>query len=195
MGKTIKILMFGCLLHFSNLQAEIEWVKVKWTALLCQQSCVEGLQKQFGQVNGVSQIAINQAGGEAVLTWKKNAPYSYQPINTAMRMIGLTIQDLRIKVRGRVYIQGNNYMLISAGDNTQFTLLGPINQMNLSQYSIEFSAQNRQISGEFKNKLLEAKEKNLLVTIEGELFEPQRQPLIQLVIEQLKLGEPASKKM
>lgn len=178
-----------CLMCTCNLQGEIFWVKIKWTSVLCQESCVTGLQKQFEQLKGVSKININQGAGQAILTWKNNQPYSYGPINTAMRMIGLTIQDLRIRVRGKIFVDGQTFKLISVGDNTEFVLLSPINSMNLTQYSIEFSAANRQISGELKDKLLAAKKSNLAVTIEGVLFEPQRLPLTQLVIEQMTVDE------
>lgn len=177
---------------------EIEWIKIKWNSPLCPDSCIQNLHKQFEQIKGVSEISIDQSAGQAVLKWKVNQPYAFQPINIAMRMVGLTILDYRIRVKGRIFIDGKTFKLLSIGDDTTFVLLGPINNMNLNQQSIEFSAQNRQITGDLKEKLLAAKKANAAVTIEGVLFEPQRQPLIQLVIEQLnieeqKQGKPSKK--
>lgn len=175
------------LLAFSALDAEISKVTVKWlNPTICQQGCVNDMAKQFEVMNGAAEAIINQGAGQVDIRWKPKSAFSFSPINTAMRMVGPSINTVNVVVRGTVAHSGSNtFTLESLGDNTRFFLLGPTNP-NMTQYTVVHNTDNRPLSDETKAKLLKAEKDFEVVEIEGLLLDPWRYQSLFLVVEKLQ---------
>src|ERR1700722_11588708 len=82
-----------------TLNAEIEYVIVKWLPTACLGSCVQNIGQQLQAIPAAAEIIINQQQGQATIRWKPRVPFAYDYINTAMRLVGPSVQDVRVKVR------------------------------------------------------------------------------------------------
>jgi hypothetical protein len=173
------------LLPFS-LNAEISKVTVKWlNPIICQEGCVNEMTKQFGTMNGAAEVIINQGGGQVDIRWKPRTIFSFAPLNTAMRLVGPSINAVNVSVRGTVSHSGNTFTLDSLGDNTKFILLGPVNP-NMKQYTVVHNTDNRPLPDDVKTKLLEAEKNFEIVQIDGPLLDPWRYQVLYLVVEKLE---------
>jgi len=172
-----------------SLEAEIDEVTITWTAGLCSSSCVKGLYDQFRKIPGVKEISINQSQGQAFLRWQPNASFSYQPVEVAMALIGLYVNNIKVKVRGTIVNDSPGvYNIVSIGDSTSFTLMAiPTPQRN--QYVDQYSPYNRQLSPEMVKQLQQAQQKQQIATISGPLFMPWRSPPLYLVIENIQFSD------
>ncbi|MBA3957486.1 MAG: hypothetical protein H0X51_03705 [Parachlamydiaceae bacterium] len=171
------------------LQAEVQKVTIKWTAMACKELCVQGLAKQFYLIKGVSNVQIDQGAGQAILTWKPDQIFTFAPINTAMSMIGLAINNIQIKVRGTVRHDDRTVTLVSIGDGTLFQLIGPV-MPSPSQYVIQYNTGSRTLPPHLREELLEGEAGSQVAMIEGPLLMPERSPPLQLVIERLQFSKP-----
>lgn len=182
----MKKILLSLTLASTPLSAEIVQVTLVWQAGLCTPACIRELNQQLSRINGVDQINMNEGAGRAYLTWKKDAPFSFQPINMATRFVGIRINDIRLKVKGRISGSGSNLQLISDGDNTRFSLLNPITS-SPNQYSVSNSVYTRQLSADVIAKLIETVKNKETVTVEGQFFEPFRSPPNNLVAERIEI--------
>jgi len=183
---TVVSLIIAILFCVQSLQAEIQHVIIKWTPALCiLPSCVQGLQQQFVRISGVEDVQINQAAGQATLRWKPDVPFTFPPINTAMSMIGLSILDFRMRARGHIIQQGNNFVFVSQGDETRFVLLGPVTPQQ-TRYVIEFNPETHLPNPQLKDQFQQAVQNNSSVIIEGPIFQPERSPPLQLIVERFQ---------
>lgn len=180
--------LFISLLLKSSVFAEIETVTIKWTSMLCLQTCVIGLDHQFRLLPAVADVQIDEGAGRAILRWRPGATFSYPPIETALAMIGISYDDfIRIKVRGTV-IPGAPFTLVSSGDQTPFVLLGPVEPSRTDQVII-YNIQTHTLSPQLKEQLLQAAAENSVVTIEGPLLSPERSPPLMLIVENLQVSK------
>ncbi|MCB1114546.1 MAG: hypothetical protein KDK62_07310 [Chlamydiia bacterium] len=168
----------------SSLSAEVEQVTLIWQPGLCGSGCVKGLYRELGKIRGIDTIDINEGTGRAYLTWKPDVKFSFQPINVAVRIVGIRVNDIRLKVRGKIHGSAQNLELISEGDKTPFRLLNPIIPQGNRAPELK-STLNRQISPEVAQELLETAKNNQTVLIEGQFFQPYRSPPNNLVIERV----------
>lgn len=172
-----------CLLLSCSLQGEISKVTVKWkNPGICLDSCITDMAKHFGSMNGAAEVILNQGGGQVDIRWKPRIPFSYSPINTAMRMVGPSIHEMRVSVRGTVTHSSNTFILESLGDNTKFVLLGPVNP-SMSQYTVVHNTDNRPLSEETRMRFLKAEKNFEVVEIEGPLLDPWRYQVLYLIVE------------
>lgn len=171
------------------LSAEVEQVIIKWNPGLCLHTCVKGLEQRFQRIPGVESIEMNEPNGMATIKWKSNVPFSFVPLNYALRWIGIRQDDVRVRVRGSISVFQKTYSIISKGDHTRFVLLNRVSS-NPNQYVERFNPADRQLSTELEAKLNEAKENNATVVIEGPLFMPLRSPPdpLRLVIDQMQVN-------
>lgn len=171
------------------LQAEIQQVTISWTANLCRTECVKNLYTQLGSIPSVKEVRINQGAGKAFIFLKPNAPFSFAPFNAAMQMVGLSIIDIRVRAKGPIVNQGQDYILLSSGDNTPFTLINPVIPER-NDYVVQYNAGavNRRLSPSNVQKFEDAKKSREIATIEGPLFLPERSPPILLVVEQVSFS-------
>jgi hypothetical protein len=175
-----------------DLKAEISDITITWRAAQCIGRCQKLLSEQFGKIYGVSKVDVNLAAGQANLKWKPNVAFSFYQINTAMRLVGPAISNIRLKVKGKIQADRGQVKLISEGDGTTFYLLNPITPSG-TKYVITGSIYNRQLSPDVRKQLLDAAAKKQLVIVEGPLFEPYRSPPLYLVIEHLSFEDPKQK--
>lgn len=177
------------LLTYSNIHAEIEFVTVNWTPLKCQSTCVGLLHKEFSKIQGVAEISINQPQGFALLKWYKGAPFSSVSIKTAMKMVGLSWHNIRVRVKGSIEKNSNSIFIVSEGDHTTFELINPVIP-DLQRQTAQYNQGARLLSPELRKQLLEAQAAHKTVVIEGPLFMPERSPALVLVVEKLTVIEP-----
>ena len=187
--KTFRNTILACIIFcessYSFLQAEIESITIKWTPLLCQQSCIAGLEKQFRNINGVADVVMNQPAGMATLRWKPDVALTFPPINTAMSMIGLSINDLRVKVRGTISHDAKTVTLNSLGDNTRFLLMSPVTPKRF-EMAEEFNPATHILSPSQRDQFLQAQDADQVAIVEGPIFEPERSPPLKLVVGNVK---------
>lgn len=169
-----------------TLHAEISKVSVKWlNPIICQDGCVKEMSKQFGTMNGAAEVIINQGNGQVDVRWKPRVAFSFAPINTAMRLVGPSINAVSVSVRGTVSHSGSTFVLDSLGDNTKFILLGPVDP-SMTKYTVVHNTDNRPLSEEIKLKLLEAEKNFQVVQIDGPLLDPWRYQVLYLIVEKLE---------
>lgn len=187
--------LFLCAIILSNpLQAEIEKITLRWTAQLCQNSCTKLLENEFRKIHGVNEISIDQGSGQATLTWKEKVPFQYTSINTAMHMVGISLRDIRIRVKGTIKHSGDVFYILSEGDNTRFDLVNPVIPHANGQ-AAEFNAAARKLTPPLRQKLLDGEAAKQIATIEGPVFMPERMTIpTQLVLDQLSFSDPKEKK-
>jgi hypothetical protein len=163
-----------------------------WDAALCNPRCAAELQNRLAKTPGVANAQVSQPAGRADVVWQPTVPFSFQPLNFAVRYVGIRPRLFRIRVRGNIVISGSNYQLISIGDNTPFVLRGPI-QPNLRQYTEQYNPQSHFLTQNTAQQLQDIARSRKVVIIEGPFFEPFRSPPNQLIVESLSVEEPAKK--
>lgn len=175
--------------YMSCLPAEIEKIAISWTPMLCQGSCSKLLETQFKKIPGIAEFEIDQPAGQAMIKWEGNAPYSYNSINVAMRMVGLSIKNIRVRASGFIQHTKQNVYLISRGDNTRFELINPIIP-NAKGQTVQYNLATRALSPELRQQLLNTEAEKEIVTIEGILFMPERHEVPEkLVAEQISFPQ------
>jgi hypothetical protein len=183
-----------CLIVNAVSDAEIQQVVLRWRPLRCEGACINLLDREFSKIHGIDQIEIDSGNGQAIMTWKEKVPFQYSSVSTAMRMVGVSIRDARVKVRGTLRHSGDTFYIVSDGDNTRFDLFNPVIPVQ-GGVSAEYNASGaRNIVPPLKQKLLDAEAQKLTAVIEGPLFMPHRNTIpSQLVIDNISFEEPPQK--
>lgn len=177
-------------LSFSFAQAEIQKINITWTQLLCNtQTCIGLLEKEFRKVPGIEEFTINQSAGQAEIKWKPNARFSFSDVNVPMRLVGLSIRDIHIKVRGTLTHDAKTVTITSIGDGTRFQLLNPVISQPGKQAPV-FNLAARQLAPELYQKLVAGETQKMIATVEGQIFMPGRSPASQIVVEHLEFTKP-----
>src|SRR5262249_3694568 len=108
----------------------------------------------------------------------------------AMRMVGLSSRDIRLKITGSIRHSGDTVYLVSDGDSTRFDLLNPITP-DMRGYTNIYNTMARQLSPELRQKLLSGETEGLTATIEGPIFMPERNVVpVQIVVDSLQFSSP-----
>lgn len=175
-----------------TLSAEVEMVTLKWNPIPCKNSCPILLRERLSKAKGVVNVDVNEASGQANITWDKRVPFSFVPINWALRYVGVREKDLRVRVSGYVKGSGASYSITSKGDNTNFILFNRAVSPDSTQFTNRFNPTNRVLSPDIIAKLDEARQGNRIVTIEGPIFMPERSPPdpLRLVVESISVENP-----
>ena len=169
----LALLLSFSLGNYNCLRAEIMEMVMSWNALLCLNICIPTLQQELSYINNVADLQINSRSGNAVMRWKPNYPFSYEPFNLATRTVRLRISDFRMRVRGMIRQLQDNFYLVSEGDNTEFLLIGPV-RAEPGRYIIKSNIASHPLSFDLRRKLQIASANREIVEIEGPLFEPLR---------------------
>lgn len=174
----------------SLLEAEIQSFTMIWNQQLCTPTCAAQLAQRLSKnTPGVEKAEVSQAAGRADVVWSKNVPFSFQPINNAVRFVGIRPRLFRIKVRGTIQVvNGRDFTLISTGDNTPFVLRGPI-QPSTTRYTEQYNPQSHFLNQQLVQQLSEIARLRQTVVIDGPFFEPFRSPPNQLIIESISVEE------
>lgn len=168
------------------LAAELQEVSLSWRARNCDESCEAKIKERLLDIDEVSEVTILPGSGQASLKWKPDAPFSYSPLNIAMRRVGPSLQQVRLVVTGEAKMDGKDVLLISAGDNTTFLLLGPTEQQEVG-IAVQGTTRGRELPQSTVDRLMEASREDKPVTIKGPLFDPFRAPPYKIIIESVSV--------
>lgn len=182
--------IFSLVAFGQALQAEVEEIVIRWNASTCLETCIPLLGKSLAAIASVNNLQMNGRSGTAVMGWNPNQPFSYEPFRLASSAAGVRILDMRVRVRGTIAHDSDNFYLVSIGDNARFLLIGPI-QANGSNYVPYYNLLTHPLTGPVVAKLLEAERNQQTVSISGPLFLPTHYPRT-LVAEQIKFNKEAS---
>ncbi|MBA2728903.1 MAG: hypothetical protein H0U49_12115 [Parachlamydiaceae bacterium] len=155
---------------------------VKWLPTACLGTCVQSIAQQLQSTNGAAEIIINQQQGQALIRWKPRVPFSYNFINTAMRLVGPSVRDVRLKVRGTIVTTPSAVILKSLGDETQFVLLSPA-RGDINQYLPQNNLDAHALAPQTRQNFMDGEGDFTVVTVEGPLFEPQRMQGLYLIVQ------------
>lgn len=192
--KVLKLwLLMFCIFTLGKGYGEIINLSLYWNPATCNEKCVELLKKNFSNVAGINEIFIDPAGGRADLFWKPTAPLDYNSVNIARKLVGVAIREVRVKVRGIIGIDNNQYTLTSLGDNTFFKLLAPVD-VSPTLYVSKYHQFSTTFLPETNAELAEATKNNSVMIVEGQLYFPYRGPPLQLIaqfinVEKIEVNE------
>lgn len=175
--------------------SEVEQAILKWNPTACNHNCPGLLQARLQQAKGVSSVEMHAEEGWAAMAWDPKIPFSFVPLNWALRYVGVREKALRVRVSGHVQGSGVNYSITSRGDNTNFVLFNRAVPVDPPQYVNMYNPSNRILSKEIIAKLEEAKKGNRIVVIDGPIFMPERSPPdpLRLVVENISVEETKTK--
>ncbi len=100
-------------------------------------------------------------------------------------MIGLSINELRVKVKGHISHDQQKVSLTSKPDGSIFILKSPTYN-TANQYSEQFSIYAYGMTPWLRTEMLDAEQKQEEVEIDGPIFEPERSPPLILIVEHAK---------
>lgn len=184
----LRSILLLSLLSISSLLAEIEQVVVVWRAKNCDQSCEERIVERLEAASQIESASVIPGAGQAVVKWKPDTPFSYSPLNIAMRRVGPSIQMVQMVVSGKVRDDGKNIILTSTGDNSSFTLLNPVGAQDVG-IAVQGTTRGRELPEDLKNRLIQAQKNGQIVTVKGNLFNPFRAPPQMLIIESTQFSD------
>ncbi|MFQ5729280.1 MAG: hypothetical protein ACE5GN_02850 [Waddliaceae bacterium] len=185
--KFISIFMLSAsLLMPRAVQAEVLEVVVIWNSISCNEKCAQILAKSFQKMKQVQEVRVNPTSGITILKWKPKSAFSYYPIKSTMQMIGVGVNDIRVKVRGKAKEQGNEVALFSLEDNTRFVLVSPITPLP-EDYTVNPNPYDRSLSSDLRERILQEVKQDKVLVIEGPLYQPAKSPPLQLVVERIQI--------
>jgi hypothetical protein len=185
--KKISISIF--LLLVMPIHSEVEEVIFKWNAAICRATCIPFIAKQLEDMPQVTEFRLEAHTGIAYVHWNPKVEFSFGYFNFASRAAGIRIEDIRVRVKGTIIHDHDDIYIISSGDNTHFKVVGNL-KTHVNQYTIQANVANHLFSEKQFERLLDAEEKREIVTIEGPLFEPQKNYLT-IVSEKIKYPKKA----
>jgi hypothetical protein len=171
----------------NNLKGEIQEILIRWNAFKCLNVCVPSIERNLNGIRGVIKPQIDSTSGTAVMGWEPKAPFSYEPFKLASAAVGIRFSEIRIRVRGTIFHDAENFYLISTGDDSRFKLVGPINAPP-GQYTPSYNLANNILTPRLKDQLLNAEKEDQELLISGPLYLPNQYPRV-LIIEQIKVIE------
>lgn len=183
----------------SNVQAEIINLTLYWHSGICGAQCARALDNNLQKVRGVSQVQTEFNDGYAILTWKPRLALDYSQILLATQRVGVSMDEVRLKMRGTISHSGQRFFIQSLGDPTKVELFS-FQQPSTTRFVDFTNISSFSVNPDLQRKLLDAEKGNQLVTVEGRLFEPEVPPLKLIVdnfsidnaVQDTNQSEPAS---
>lgn len=180
----LKILCFLVVIE-KSLLAEVEEIQLRWNAISCLETCIPLLQRNLMGIKHGTNVQINGRSGVAVMGWNPNYPFSYEPFRAAFAATGVLILEMRVRVRGTITHDVDNFYLISNGDDARFLLIGPLHP-EPGRYVPHYSLTSYPLTPNIKESLLRAERNQLTVIISGPLYLPEKYPRT-LITERIKI--------
>lgn len=171
----------------SRLAAEIVWVDIYWTEA-CNSICANMVKQRLGAIPAVAHVEVYPSEGRARMQWRQNYKLDYMMIKSAVAWVGVDISDMLVQVRGKILSSSSDMVLMSTGDSTRFNLLG-IPQVSHTQMTNWENAASYPLSHAIRQQLWSAKQSNTIVTIQGPLFQFWNPNPLNLIVNQLQIGE------
>jgi hypothetical protein len=186
--KSICFIFTLCLFLFSFhvTHGEIEKVVLKWKPGFCTETCLIQLKRRLEAIPDVVEMKFQPSQNQATLRWEPNRKFSYRMIDTTMRSVGVSIQELFITIRGTISHKRNVVSIQSLGDGTEFILLSPIT-IYKGDAAVEKSIESHMLKPNTSQALITAENAEKIVTIEGPLFEGHRAPPLFLIAERIAI--------
>lgn len=166
--------------------AEIDKITVTWNNAACTVKCGELIEKNLSEIKELDHANVTPSTGSANLKWKPGAHFSYTPIKVAMQMVGVGVNEVRMRVRGVVKEEGKDVVLYSLGDNTRFLIVSPL-RPELTQPIISPHPSLRELSPQLRNRILPDAKQGKIMVIEGPLYKPVRSPPLMIVVERIQI--------
>lgn len=191
MKKIFPLILTFVFMAAAPVMAEVQSFSMIFDAALCTPSCAAQLAQRLSHnTPGVVKAEVSQAAGRAEVVWSPTMTFSFQPINFAVRYVGIRPRLFRIRVRGTVQsANGRDFTLISTGDNTPFVLRGPV-QPSVNRYTEQYNPQTHFLNPQLIQQLSDVVKQKQTIIVEGPFFEPFRSPPNQIVIEAINVEEP-----
>lgn len=123
--------------------------------------------RRLTAASGVASVEMHGDVGRADIKWKPTSPFSFVPLNGALRLVGVRQRTVRLRVSGTITGSGKNFSIVSRGDRTNFVLLNRVAPTEPSNYTNLFSRTNRDLSQELIDKLQEGMKKSRLPSSKG----------------------------
>ena len=176
------------------LSAEVQEITISWTPLLCKDSCIKQLDKEYHSLTGVDTVTINQQAGKAILTWKPKVPFLFTTLNSTMHRVGLSMTSVYLKVRGTLRHRGTTAFIISNQDNTRFELLSPLDPKQIGQVP-DANYTVHKLQKDLMQKLIEGEKQKSIAVVEGLIFMPERMANpTQIVVDKISFETVPEKK-
>ncbi len=169
-----------------SLQAEVERATVSWNPGMCNANCAQMLEAKFRELKAVDEVSQNSSQGKTNLKWSPNAPFSYITIKRVMQSVGAGVDNIQVRVRGKVRAEGNKVALYSSGDNTRFELVSA-QQPGLSQPTVPANPALMKLEPRLREKILADSEGNKTVVIEGPLYRPWNATQLIIVVQRMQV--------
>jgi hypothetical protein len=185
MTASYRLLFTFLLCAQTSLMAEVEQIIIKWNALTCLSLCPSSIQMNIEGIRQTSNVQVNGFSGVATMGWSANYPFSYEPFRAAFAATGVLIRDMRVRVRGNIRHDADNFYLVSIGDDARFLLIGPL-QPQPGRYIPKYSLVSYPLSPRIREQLMVAEANNFTVVISGPLFLPEKYPRT-LVTEEIRI--------
>ncbi len=184
--KKIKWINLFLILSCNLLHAEIEEIRVFWNADKCDKMCISQIQQNFKAIKEARDVQINEASGSAVMKWNPTFSFSYEIFRYAAAAVGIHIDQIHLKVKGKIKKEGDTFYLLSRENNTCFTLIGPVHK-EPARYA-PHNPISHPLTKELIAQLNEAEKRNIDLLISGPLFLPSHSNRF-LIIEDIKTRE------
>jgi hypothetical protein len=180
--KRMRLIGTFILIFFAKyLTAEIQQIQVHWNTFKCSNACVLQIESHLKSIKDVTNVVLNIGPGTALMGWKTNRYFSYEPFKLASSAAGISFDETRLRVSGTISHLGENFYLTSSGDKTIFLLIvaSQIDRRydKISTYPLETN---------MKNQLMIAEKNRWSVVISGPLYLPDHYPLT-LIAEQIQI--------
>lgn len=170
----LKKIVIGLLVcYLLPLHGEILQVELQFLPGICQGQCGPLLHDQLSKIKGAQSVEVNATSGQAIIKWTPGQRFSWNPINVAVRMVGISLHQTLVTVAGEIRPRGQTLELISSGDGTPFLLIGPITPSQ-TNYVTRSNLDNRTLSPGMVENLLEGSRSKKIAVIHGPLFMPWR---------------------
>lgn len=186
MQKLLRSSVYTLLIWISTLQAEVEEIIIRWNAILCLETCIPRLEENLKAIKHINNLQINSRSGTAVMGWNPNETFTYPPFRLASAAVGIHFSDIRLRVRGTITHDVDNYYLISTGDGGRFLIIGPL-LVEPGRYTPN-NIITHPLTAQMKFQLDDAEQKKQTVTISGPLFFPSHYPRT-IIAEQIKISQ------
>jgi hypothetical protein len=174
------------LLNFHPLNGEVESVTISWNTVMCNPKCAQLIEKRFKELKEIAEVNVNPGNGVAKLKWKPDSQFSYITVKRVMQMVGAGVNDIHVRVRGKVRAEGKKIVLYSLGDNTRFQLVSPI-QPEISRPVVPPNPALMELTPTLREKILEDADQDKIMVIEGPLYRPWNTPFLVVIVERLQV--------
>lgn len=159
----------------NDLYSELEEIQLNWNAIACLETCIPLLERNLRAITPGRDLQINGHQGVARMSWNPDYPFSYEPFRAAFAATGILVREMRVRVRGTIRHDMNNFYLHSTGDGALYVLLGPLNP-EPGRYVPKYNIVSYPLSLRLKEELLDAEKNQYTVIISGPLFMPEKYP-------------------